>query len=286
MTTAIIGLGLIGGSFALDLRRLNLCGEVIGVDLDEDNAQRAMVLGIVDRYTSLANAVQQADLVVLAIPVNYLPDVLNQVLNLADNNQLVIDMGSTKSNVCKRVKDHPNRKNFVACHPIAGTENSGPDAAFSGLYTGKVNIICDRDLSAEDQVKKTLQLFDALEMKTIFMSSNEHDKHIAYVSHLSHISSFALGKTVLELEENEKNIFNMAGSGFESTVRLAKSSPDMWAPIFEQNAENLSEALGAYIDILSQFKQMIDQRETADMHRFIGEVNDIKRVLNGIKLNN
>ena len=286
MTTAIIGLGLIGGSFALDLRRLNLCGEVIGVDLDEDNAQRAMVLGIVDRYTSLANAVQQADLVVLAIPVNCLPDVLNQVLDLADNNQLVIDMGSTKSNVCKRVKDHPNRKNFVACHPIAGTENSGPDAAFSGLYTGKVNIICDRDLSAEDQVEKTLQLFDALEMKTIFMSSNEHDKHIAYVSHLSHISSFALGKTVLELEENEKNIFNMAGSGFESTVRLAKSSPDMWAPIFEQNAENLSEALGAYIDILSQFKQMIDQRETADMHRFIGEVNDIKRVLNGIKLNN
>lgn len=286
MTTAIIGLGLIGGSFALDLRRLNLCGEVIGVDLDEDNAQRAMVLGIVDRYTSLANAVQQADLVVLAIPVNYLPDVLNQVLDLADNNQLVIDMGSTKSNVCKRVKDHPNRKNFVACHPIAGTENSGPDAAFSGLYTGKVNIICDRDLSAENQVEKTLQLFDALEMKTIFMTSDEHDKHIAYVSHLSHISSFALGKTVLELEENEKNIFNMAGSGFESTVRLAKSSPDMWAPIFEQNAENLSEALGAYIDILSQFKQMIDQRETADMHRFIGEVNDIKRVLNGIKLNN
>tara|TARA_Y100000782_G_scaffold66442_1_gene72284 strand:- start:19666 stop:20526 length:861 start_codon:yes stop_codon:yes gene_type:complete len=286
MKAAIVGLGLIGGSFALDLRKLGLVDKIIGVDLNAENAQKALELGIVDQIMSLDEVVKQADLIVLAIPVNALSNVLKLVLDQVNENQLVMDMGSTKSNVCKAVLDHPNRKNYVACHPIAGTEYSGPEAAFSGLYTGKVNIICDQGLSGEIQVKKALELFNALEMKTTFMSSDEHDKHIAYVSHLSHISSFSLGKTVLEIEESEKNIFNMAGSGFASTVRLAKSSPAMWAPIFEQNAENLSKALGAYIDNLIQFKNWIDQQQTDEIHQYIEDVNDIKRVLNGIKLNN
>lgn len=286
MKAAIVGLGLIGGSFALDLRKLGLVDKIIGVDLNAENAQKALELGIVDQIVSIDEVVKQADLIVLAIPVNALSNVLKLVLDQVNENQLVMDMGSTKSNVCKAVLDHPNRKNYVACHPIAGTEYSGPEAAFNGLYTGKVNIICDQGLSGEIQVKKALELFNALEMKTTFMSSDEHDKHIAYVSHLSHISSFSLGKTVLEIEESEKNIFNMAGSGFASTVRLAKSSPAMWAPIFEQNAENLSKALGAYIDNLIQFKNWIDQQQTDEIHQYIEDVNDIKRVLNGIKLNN
>ena len=194
MKAAIVGLGLIGGSFALDLRKLGLVDKIIGVDLNAENAQKALELGIVDQIMSLDEVVKQADLIVLAIPVNALSNVLKLVLDQVNENQLVMDMGSTKSNVCKAVLDHPNRKNYVACHPIAGTEYSGPEAAFSGLYTGKVNIICDQGLSGEIQVKKALELFNALEMKTTFMSSDEHDKHIAYVSHLSHISSFSLGK--------------------------------------------------------------------------------------------
>lgn len=286
MIVGIIGLGLIGGSFALDLKTSGISIKILGFDIKEKHIEEAKLLNIIDEESSIENMIKNAVLIVLAIPVNYIPEKLKTILNEIKENQIIIDLGSTKQNIAQKIAEHHNRKNYVACHPIAGTENTGPSAAFTGLFKGKVNIICDKHLSSSDALQKIESIFDKIGMKTIYMDSKEHDKHIAYVSHLSHISSFALGKTVLEIEESEKNIFNMAGSGFASTVRLAKSSPDMWSPIFDQNAENLSVALGAYIDNLIEFKQYIDNHQTDKTHQLMTNVNDIKRVLKGIELNN
>ena len=192
---------------------------------------------------------------------------------------MVFDAGSTKAGICASVQNHVHRANFIAAHPIAGTENSGPEAAVEGLYEGKMNIICEANLSNPDLLQKALQFFNALQMKTLFMDAEEHDRHIAYVSHLSHISSFVLGQTVLEIEKDEKNIFNMAGSGFASTVRLAKSSPQMWAPIFQQNKEALSTALSAYIQNLQNFKNLIEQEEGEKLIELMTDVNRIRKVI-------
>lgn len=284
MKVAIIGLGLIGGSFALALKQHKLSKHIIGVDSKPTHLEDAHNLRIIDTKANLQEAVQQADLIVIAIPVNAIPSVLVQVLDMIKDSQIVIDMGSTKQVIARQVANHPNRKRYVACHPIAGTENTGPAAAFPSLYRNKVNIICDKEKSCNEALKVVMPIFETLEMKIIFMESSAHDKHIAYVSHLSHVSSFALGKTVLEIEKSEKTIFNMAGSGFASTVRLAKSSPDMWTPIFDANAENISKALQAYIENLLELKHYIDNHKTTNTHNLMTKVNDIKRILNGMDL--
>ena len=283
MKTTVIGLGLIGGSLALDLRRLTLAHSITGVDADPDNAALAIDLGLVDTVASLEDAVSNADLIIVTIPVTAIATVLPQVLDRMRPEAVVIDSGSTKSGICKAVASHPKRNRFVASHPIAGTENSGPRAAFSGLFTGKTNIICERRKSSEDALSVVQQIFDALSMNTIFMEPEEHDKHVAYVSHLSHVSSFLLGQTVLDIERDEKNIFALAGSGFASTVRLAKSSPDMWAPIFEQNAEYLSQALLEYIMHLQRFQYHLMKRDVKELHRTMMEANRIRDILNGIE---
>jgi prephenate dehydrogenase len=239
-------------------------------------------LGVVDEITDFS-IVKSADIVVLAVPVNYAPELALQVLDVVKDSALVFDVGSTKENICKKVVKHSKRVNFVAVHPIAGTEFSGPQAANFNLFDGKVNIICDREFSSEASLEKTLSIFEALQMRTIFMNSTEHDKHIAYVSHLSHISSFMLGKTVLEMEKEAQNIFDMAGSGFESTVRLAKSSPKMWSPIFVENKENVLTSLEAFIKNLSAFRDMIAAEDTVALHQTMQETNYIKEILNGIK---
>jgi len=284
MKVAIVGLGLIGGSFALDLKAHQLCEHVIGVDQKPEHIEEAIKLGIINEGLTLSEATEEVDLIVIAIPVNHIPELLQQVLDGIDRRKVVLDMGSTKENICAAVANHVNRSSYVACHPIAGTENTGPSAAFSGLYKGKVNIICENKLSSPAALKQAVMLFETIGMKNVFMEASEHDKHIAYVSHLSHISSFALGKTVLEIEDSENNIFNMAGSGFASTVRLAKSSPNMWAPIFDQNAKNISTALGAYIDNLKEFKDYIDKHQSDKIRQVMTEVNEIGRVLKGIDL--
>jgi prephenate dehydrogenase len=186
--------------------------------------------------------------------------------------------------VCKAVSNHKNRGQFVAAHPIAGTENSGPTAAFSGLFQNKTNIICEKEKSSAQALALAEKIFTALSLNTIYMEAGEHDKHVAYVSHLSHVSSFLLGQTVLDIERDEKNIFALAGSGFSSTVRLAKSSPDMWAPIFEQNAEHLSQALLEYIMHLQKFQYHLMKRDVNELHKIMTEANRIREVLNGIEL--
>lgn len=279
MKATVIGLGLIGGSIALGLRKAGLTKEILGVDVNPGHGVKAVELGLVDKIVTEDVALATSDLIVLSIPVNALNAFLPAVLDAIKKDAVVIDAGSTKAAICKSVANHPKRAQFVASHPIAGTENSGPQAAFHGLFKGKTNIICEAGKSSIDALKVAMQIFDALEMKTIFMEAEEHDRHVAYVSHLSHVSSFLLGQTVLDIEKDEKNIFDLAGSGFASTVRLAKSSPDMWTPIFEQNVEYLSQALLEYIMHLQKFHYHLMKHDTKEIHRIMSKANEIRRVL-------
>jgi prephenate dehydrogenase len=279
MKVTIIGLGLIGGSMAIALRKTELASELFGIDLNPENAKKALELGLVDKILPEDEALSKADLIILAIPVNATCAFLPSVLDAVNKNATVIDLGSTKNLICKSVAAHPKRNQFVASHPIAGTEYSGPVAAFFGLFQDKTNIICEKEKSSEASLAIARKVFDMLGMNTIFMDPIEHDKHVAYVSHLSHVSSFLLGQTVLDIEKDEKNIFDLAGSGFASTVRLAKSSPDMWAPIFEQNAEYLGQALTEYIMHLQRFQYHLMKREGKELHKIMTKANEIKRVL-------
>ncbi len=285
MKVTIVGLGLIGGSIGLDLRKAGLTSDLTGVDLHEDHGRKAVELGLVDKIEQEDKALAEADVVILAIPVNTMSALLPQVLDVIKKGAVVIDTGSTKSLICRSVSNHANRQQFVAAHPIAGTENSGPEAAFIGLFTNKTNIICEREKSSEHSLEVASKIFDTLGMKTIFMEPEEHDKHIAYVSHLSHVSSFLLGQTVLDIEKDEKNIFNLAGSGLTSTVRLAKSSPDMWAPIFEQNAEYLGQAMAEYIMHLQRFHYQLMKRNTKEIYNVLKEANKIRKVLDRQEMN-
>ena len=282
MIVGIIGLGLIGGSLAISLKERGFASKIIGVDKNKEHCKTAIQLGFADETCKLDEVLIKANLVILAVPVDAARKILPTLLDDLNGKQVVIDMGSTKEGICKIADSHPNRKNFVASHPIAGTENAGPSAAFDGLYDNKITIICDEHKSDVSAVKLCKELYSTLKMKVLSMNAEEHDRHIAYVSHLSHITSFVLGQTVLEIEKEEKHIFNMAGSGFASTVRLAKSSPDMWAPIFEQNKEHLSTALDAYIKNLQEFKKRIDEGKKENLHELMSEVNDIRRVLKGL----
>ncbi|RNI21933.1 prephenate dehydrogenase [Rufibacter latericius] len=281
-TITIIGTGLIGGSAALDIRKAGFATELIGVDQNEENAAQAVEIGLVDRVLPLAEAAALSDLILVAIPVTAIQKLLPSLLDMVPQHTVVIDLGSTKSLLCEAVKTHPHRAQFVAAHPIAGTENSGPTAALEGLYQGKMNIICEKELSSAHALSAAEALFSVLGLKTIFMQPEEHDKHVAYVSHLSHVSSFLLGLTVLDVEKDERNIFTLAGSGFASTVRLAKSSPDMWAPIFEQNAHFLSHALAEYIKHLQQFHQCLLNGQTDQLYQMMQQANQIRPVLDGI----
>ncbi|HYC84329.1 MAG TPA: prephenate dehydrogenase [Chryseosolibacter sp.] len=283
MKTVIVGVGLIGGSMAIDLKKAGIATRVTGVEINDEHAERALKLGLVDEIAPLESAVAGAELVITAIPVNAIRSVLVIILNNINDNAVVVDTGSTKSMICKAIETHPRRAQFVAAHPIAGTENSGPDAAFAGLFIHKTNIICEAEKSSAKARETAERIFEALQMRTIFMEPVEHDKHVAYVSHLSHVSSFLLGQTVLDIEKDEKNIFNLAGSGFASTVRLAKSSPEMWAPIFEQNAEYLSQALLEYIMHLQRFQYHLMKRDVAELYRIMKDANRIREVLDGIE---
>ena len=278
---SIIGIGLIGGSFALDLKQHIPGIQITAIDQNKTHLTEALTLGILDQIGDL-NSLKHSDLVVLAIPVNAALEVLPQVLNLISDQAVVIDMGSTKEAICKAASTHPRRAQFLATHPIAGTEFSGPSAAIHGLFKNKTNIICEVEKTLPALGELVLTLFKTMGMHLRFMPANDHDKHIAYVSHLSHISSFMLGKTVIDKEKNERDIFDMAGSGFESTVRLAKSSPDMWTPIFEQNKVNVIETLTEYIQNLNQFKAYMEKDDFDAVHNEMKNTNHIKQILKGI----
>ncbi len=284
MNVFIIGIGLIGGSFAKDIRSIHPNAKIYGIDANEAHVEEALALNLIDTKSSYDD-LGLADMVIVSIPVDVLVTELPEILNGVNDDCVVFDGGSTKSLICKSLEDHSKRRNYLAAHPIAGTEFSGPTAAISGLYDGKTNIICEVEKTAFKLQERALELFQKMGMRIRYMNPEAHDKHIAYVSHLSHISSFMLGKTVIEKEKNERDIFDMAGSGFESTVRLAKSSPAMWTPIFEQNRENVVETLDEYIQNLEEFKQMLLRNDYQGIYEQMDNTNKIKEILNGIPLN-
>ncbi|MCD2260718.1 prephenate dehydrogenase [Psychroserpens luteolus] len=277
----IIGVGLIGGSLALDIKSNYNKASVFGIDANNDHLQQAIALNIIEDEASYDD-LHNADMVVLAIPVDKAVLELPKILDVISDQTLVIDVGSTKLPVCKAIEDHKRRRNFLATHPIAGTEFSGPKAAIRDLFQKKTNIICEVEKTTFKLQEKALQLFSDLGMRIRYMNPEAHDKHIAYVSHLSHISSFMLGKTVIEKEKNERDIFDMAGSGFESTVRLAKSSPEMWTPIFKQNREHVIETLEEYIANLKQFKALMEADDFDEIYNEMKNTNHIKEILKGI----
>lgn len=282
MNIFIIGTGLIGGSFALDIQQEYQEARIYGIDQNEEHLHEAIALGVVHDPAKLED-LKIADVVIVSIPVDASLDLIPKVLDLVNDDAVVIDAGSTKQGICEVVKNHPKRRNFLAAHPIAGTEFSGPRAALRGLYQEKTNIICEVEKTAFKLQERALEIFRRIGMRIRYMDPVSHDKHIAYVSHLSHISSFMLGKTVIEKEKNERDIFDMAGSGFESTVRLAKSSPAMWTPIFEQNKENVIETLEEYINNLEQFKRLMQEGNFQAVYEEMENTNHIKNILNGIK---
>lgn len=284
MNIFIIGIGLIGGSFAKDIKRLHPDSKIYGIDSNPSHLDEAMTLNIIDAKSSY-DELGKADMVIVSIPVDVLVTELPKILDAVNDDCVVFDGGSTKSLICKTLSDHPRRRNYLACHPIAGTEFSGPSAAIMNLYDGKTNIICEVEKTAFKLQEMALELFQQMGMRIRYMNAEAHDKHIAYVSHLSHISSFMLGKTVIEKEKNERDIFDMAGSGFESTVRLAKSSPAMWTPIFEQNKDNVVETLKEYIENLQEFKELLEKGDFEGIYNEMNATNKIKEILKGIPLN-
>jgi|TARA_B110000093_G_scaffold43410_1_gene46422 prephenate dehydrogenase len=284
MNIAIIGLGLMGGSFALDVKSVISNSIIYGIDSSDLNLSNALELGLIDQAISY-NDLFKMDLVLIAIPVSHSLIVTPMVLDKINDDALVFDVGSTKETICEVLKNHPKRSNFLAAHPMAGTEFSGPKAAHKGLYLGKTNILCEFEKTDLKLREFALYLFDKLNMKIIYMDPKSHDVHIAYVSHLSHISSFMLGKTVIEKEKNEKNIFDLAGSGFESTVRLAKSLPETWTPIFLQNKNNLIIAIEEYVSNLNDLKKIIQNNDEQKLSSILNDTNRIKEILSN-KLEN
>ena len=281
MKVFVIGVGLIGGSMAMDIKAAFNEAVIYGIDKKSENLDKALSLGFID-FKANYDDLKEADIVLVAIPVDATVIELPKILDKIKDDSLVFDVGSTKKKLCDVVESHQNRRNYLSAHPIAGTEFSGPEAAIANLYRGKTNIICEVEKTAFKLQERAMEIFSRLGMRIRYMDPVAHDKHIAYVSHLSHISSFMLGKTVIEKEKNERDIFDMAGSGFASTVRLAKSSPAMWAPIFEQNKDNVIETLDEYINNLLGFKKMMEENDFEKIYKEMEDTNYIKSILKGI----
>lgn len=279
MKVGIIGLGLIGGSIAIDLKRKGYAEQVLGVEADSVNASAAEKIGLVDRVTDFEDCVAQSDIIILAVPVGAAARILPAVLDRIDEKQTVTDVCSTKELLVNQVRLHPMRRRYVASHPMAGTEYSGPWAAMPGLFDGHACIICDHQDSDPDAVALMEDLYTVLNMRTIEMSSVSHDIHTAYVSHISHITSFALALTVLDKEKDEKHIFDLASGGFSSTVRLAKSSPDMWTPILSQNRDNILQVMDTYIEKMNAFRQAIAAGDEERVRELIEDANRIRRII-------
>lgn len=283
MKVGIIGLGLIGGSMAIDLKRKGFADQILGVEAEPVNASAAEKIGLVDRIVSLDECVRQSDLVVLAVPVGaavrILPELLDKIGESGDTDKVVMDVCSTKEHLARNVKYHPCRRQYVASHPMAGTEYSGPWAAMPGLFDGHACIVCDSEESSQKAVRLVESLYNVLNMRMIYMNSSSHDMHAAYVSHISHVTSFALALTVLDKEKDEKHIFDLASGGFSSTVRLAKSSPEMWTPILSQNRENVLHVIDTYVEKMLAFRKAIDEGDDEAVRELIEDANRIRRII-------
>ena len=275
----VIGLGLIGGSLALDLRRRGFASRTLGVEKDSVAAQAALTIGLVDEVTDLDTCVKEADIIVVAVPVGAAVKLVTQILDKIGDNQIVIDVCSTKEQICRATQYHPRRGQFVSTHPMAGTEYSGPWAAQPGLFDGRACIFCDSEESDPQAVRKIEEMYAVLNMRPLYMRAAQHDVHTAYVSHISHVTSFALALTVLDKEKDEKHIFDLASGGFSSTVRLAKSNADMWVPILTQNHDNVLHVMDTYIEKMKAFRDAVATYDEDKIRELITEANKIKKIL-------
>ncbi len=278
MTISIIGIGLIGGSLAITLKENGFADHIIGVDIRKDNLDKAIRRRLIDEDAPMEEAIQRSDLIILSTPMDAMLHLLPAILDQVDH-QVVIDVGSTKKQLKAAVKDHPKRARYVSTHPMAGTENSGPEAAIPHLFDHKYTVLCDVEDSAEDAVHLAKDLYASIPMHILELDTHAHDIHTAYVSHISHISSFALALTVLAKEKDESRIFELASSGFSSTVRLAKSSPDMWVPIFRQNRDNVLDVLDEHINQLARFRSLLIKQDFDTFYQLIEESNQIRKIL-------
>jgi prephenate dehydrogenase len=281
MTIAVVGIGLIGGSMMIDLRKRGFADRIIGVDCNVQHQNIALLCGLIDETDTLDNAVEKSDLIILCTPVDSNTKMLPYILDrIGGTSKVVTDMGSTKKGIAAISKDHPYRRRYVAAHPMAGTEYSGPMAAHSRLFDYKTAIICDPELSDPDALDVVEKMLDVLNMKIVRMNSSEHDVHVAYVSHISHITSFSLALCVLDKEHEAENILTLAGGGFESTVRLAKSSGDTWAPIFSENAGYILEVMDTYIEKMNIFRKLISENDINGLKLLMEEANKIQKIIN------
>lgn len=281
MTIAFVGVGLIGGSMAIDLRKRGFAEKIIGVDTNIQHQNIALFCGIVDETATLENAIDRSDLIILCTPVDSNCSILPQILNrIGGTSKVVTDMGSTKADIAAISRVHTYRGRYVAAHPMAGTEYSGPMAAHSRLFDYKTAIICDPELSDPDALEMVEKMLDVLKMKKVTMNSSEHDIHVAYVSHISHITSFSLALCVLDKEHESENILALAGGGFESTVRLAKSNGDTWAPIFSENSDYILEVMDTYIEKMNIFRKLISEKDINGLKVLMEEANKIQKILN------
>lgn len=279
MKISIIGVGLIGGSIALKLKQKNVADFIYGIDNNSNNLEEALSLHIIDQKADLEKGIKNSDLVIIAIPVDSARKILPKVLDLISDHQTVMDVGSTKAGIVNSVKNHPKRSRFVAFHPMWGTENHGPKSAIAESFSGKAGVICNQEESAEDALELVRTIVENLEMHLIYMDAEAHDIHTAYISHISHITSYALANTVLEKEKEEDTIFQLASSGFSSTVRLAKSHPEMWVPIFKQNKENVLDVLNEHISQLRKFKSALEKENFEYLGELISNANKIRGIL-------
>lgn len=280
MKITIIGLGLIGGSLAMDLRKSKFATELIGVDASEEHAEQALKIGLVDRIENLENGVENTDIVIIAIPVDKEVSLLSKILDLINNNTTVIDMSSTKRVIVESVRNHPKRKNFVPAHPMSGTENSGPTAALEDLFKGKITIVCDNEDSGPQHLALAEKMFQIFGMDIAYMTADEQDHSTAFVSHLPHAAAYALANAV-QSKEDRSIIFDLASGGFNSTVRLAKSSSTMWHPIFQQNRNYVVESLDVYIKHLQEFRDCLFNEQDDKLHDLIVSANKIRGILEG-----
>ena len=278
MTITIVGIGLIGGSMAITLKEKGFADKVIGVDANESHCEKALTLGLVDEIAELEEAVLKSDLIILSTPINAAEALLPAIMKLV-KKQVLMDVGSIKKTICESADKNPNRGRFVATHPMWGTEYSGPEAAVKGAFEGKATVICSKEDSDAEAVALVEKVYGLLGMHLVYMNAVDHDVHVAYVSHISHITSFALANTVLEKEKEGDAIFELASGGFESTVRLAKSNPAMWVPIFMQNKENVLDVLNEHIAQLRKFKACLEKENYAYLQELIEQANGIKRIL-------
>lgn len=279
MKISIIGVGLIGGSIALKLRQKGIVDFIYGIDNNNEHLNQALDLKIIDAKVDLEYGIKNSDLIIVAIPVDAARKILPGVLDLISDNQTVMDAGSTKAGIVAAVKEHPKRSRFVAFHPMWGTENNGPKSAISESFSGKAGVICNKEESAEDALHLVEKIVESLDMHLIYMNAEAHDVHTAYISHISHITSYALANTVLEKEREEDTIFQLASSGFSSTVRLAKSHPEMWVPIFKQNKENVLDVLNEHISQLRKFKAALEKENYEYLGELISNANKIRGIL-------